>query len=95
MKYTVLVSEYPIDIEKAEKLRALGLRVPFIPSDEDFIIYAYIPDTIDVPMGRIRAIHYFESLNSTISKAELDLYDNSIEKFNSLKVGDKVKIKGY
>lgn len=95
MNYTVLVSEYPIDIEKAEKLRILGLRVPFIPSDEDFNIYAYIPDTIDVPMSRIRAIHYFESLNSTISKSELDLYDSSVEKFNSLKIGDKVKIKGY
>ena len=95
MRYEVLVSEYPINIDKAIKLRELGLRVPFIPSDEEFNIYAYIPENLNIKMDRIRAIHYFDSLHSYITQEELDKYDNSIKKFSEVKVGDLVKIKGY
>ena len=95
MRYEVLVTENPIDIVKAEKLRALGLVVPFIPSDEEFNIYAYIPEGADIDKDKINAIHYFDSLHQFITEEELQRYDLSIKAFNSVEIGDKVAIKGY
>lgn len=96
MKYKVLISESPIpDSETAERLEALGLRVPFVTSDEDFNIYAYLPEDSKVKMSAIREIHYFEDSFMKIDERELKSHEDKIEEFNSVEVGDKVKISGY
>jgi hypothetical protein len=96
MKYKVLISEAPIaSIIEVELLRAMGLKIPFVPADPEFNIYAYVPDNIPFDLRKIRAIHYFEDHRLFISEKEYKAHFEKIEDFNLVAVGDKVKINGY
>lgn len=96
MRYKVLISESPLpSIVEAEQLRDLGCKVPFVPSDPEFNIYAYVPEDADVDLRKVRAIHYFEDNHLYISEREYKAHFEKIDDFNHIEVGNKVKINGY
>ncbi len=96
MRYKVLISENPLpSILEAEQLRELGLKVPFVPSDPEFNIYAYVPEDVPLDIRKVRAIHYFEDHRIFISEKEYKAHFAKIDEFNHVEVGDKVKIVGY